>query len=81
MHRTRVTQGHDLAVQGFAYTGDHLKADVLIAALDAIDGTLAGAESLGELRLGPAPVLTGVTDELADAYEVVVCHGATVYLM
>jgi hypothetical protein len=26
-------------------------------------------------------VLPGVTDELADAYEVVVCHGATVYLM
>jgi hypothetical protein len=26
-------------------------------------------------------VLPGVTDELADAYEVVVCHGATVYRM
>jgi hypothetical protein len=46
----------------------------LVAALDAIDGALTGAESLGELGLCPAPVLPGVTDELADAYEVVVCH-------
>lgn len=81
MHRTRVAQRDDFAVQGFTDSSDHLKADVLVAALDAIDGALTCAECLGELRLCPAPVLPGVTDELADAYEVVVCHGATVYLM
>lgn len=74
MHRPRVSQRHDLAVQGLTDAGDHLKADVLVAALDAVDRALAGTERLGELCLCPAPVLPGVTDELADAYEVVVCH-------
>ncbi|GDY62054.1 hypothetical protein SAV14893_014470 [Streptomyces avermitilis] len=76
MHGTRVAQRDDLTVQGFTDSSDHLKADVLIAALDAIDGALTGAERLGELRLSPAPMLPGVTDELADAYEVIVCHEA-----
>ena len=78
MHRARVAERDDLAVEGFADAGDHLKADVLVAALDAVDRTLAGAESLRKLRLCPAPVLPGVTDELADAYEVVVCHAKSV---
>jgi hypothetical protein len=73
-HRTRVAQRDDLAVEGFTDTSDHLKADVLVAALDAVDGALAGSERLGELCLRPAPVLPGVADEPADAYEVVVCH-------
>jgi hypothetical protein len=75
MHRARVAQGDDFAVQRFTDSSDHLKADVLVAALDAIHGALTGAECLGKLGLRPAPVLTGVTDELADAYEVVVFHG------
>ncbi|MGX1090586.1 hypothetical protein RKD47_001267 [Streptomyces albogriseolus] len=74
MHRTGVAEGDDLTVQRLADTGDHLKADVLVAALDPVDGALAGAERLRELGLRPAAVLPGVTDELADAYEVVVCH-------
>src|SRR6202008_3372946 len=44
MHRARVPQGDDLTVECFTDSGDHLKADVLIAAFDAIDGALAGAE-------------------------------------
>ena len=76
MHRPGVAERHDLAVERLADAGDHLKADVLVAALDAVHGALAGAERLGELRLCPAPVLPGVTDELADAYEVVVCHAS-----
>ena len=78
VHRTRVAERDDLAVEGFTDSSDHLKADVLVAALDAVDRALAGAERLGELRLCPAPVLSGVTDELADTYEVVVCHGVEV---
>lgn len=74
MHRPGVAERDDLAVECLADPGDHLKADVLIAALNAIHGALAGGQCLGELCLCPAPVLSGVTDELADAYEVVVCH-------
>ena len=76
MHRARVAERDDFTVERFADTGDHLKADVLVPALDAVDRALAGAERLGELRLCPATVLPGVTDELADAYEVVVCHAS-----
>lgn len=72
MHGTGVAEGHDFAVECFTDAGNHLKADVLIAALDAVHGALAGGERLGELTLCPAPVLTGVTDELADTYEVVI---------
>ena len=49
MHRPRVTQRDDLTVQGFTDSGDHLKADVLITALDAIHRALAGAERLRQL--------------------------------
>lgn len=49
VHRTRVAQGDDFAVQRFADPGDHLKADVLVAALDAVDGALTGVERLREL--------------------------------
>jgi len=76
MHRSRVAQGDDLALQGFTDSSDHLKADVLVATLDAVHSALTGTESFCQLRLCPAPVLPGVTDELADAYEVIVCHGA-----
>lgn len=75
MHRTGVAEGDDLTVQRLADAGDHLKADVLVAALDPVDRALAGAQSLRELGLCPAAVLPCVTDELTDAYEVVVCHG------
>lgn len=72
VHRSGIAERHDLTVECFTDTGNHLKADVLIAALDAVDGALAGAERFGKLTLRPAPVLTGVTYELADACEVVV---------
>lgn len=72
VHGPGVAERHDLAVECLTDARDHLKADVLIAALDAVHGALAGGERLGELALCPAPVLTGVTDELADAYEVIV---------
>lgn len=77
MHGSGVAERHDLAVEGLADAGDHLKADVLVAALDAVDGALARGERLGELTLCPAAVLAGVTDELADAGEVVVFHSRT----
>lgn len=77
MHGSGVTDRHDLAVEGLTDAGDHLKADVLVATLDAIDRALARGQRVGELGLCPATVLTGVTDELADTCEVVVFHGCT----
>lgn len=77
MHGSGVAERHDLAVEGFADAGDHLKADVLVAALDAVDSALARGERLGELTLCPATMLTGVTDELADTCEVVIFHDCT----
>ena len=51
-----------------------------MAALDAVDGALAGAEHLGELLLRPAAVLAGVADQVADAAQVVLSHAAGLYL-
>ncbi len=74
VHGSRVPERDDFTVQGLANPRDHLKADVLVTAFDAVDRALARAERLRELRLGPAPMLPRVADEPADAYEVVVCH-------
>ena len=73
--RAGVAERDELGVQALADAGQHLKAEVLLALLDAGDGALAGAERLGELRSGSALVLAGVTDQGADAGQVVLGHG------
>ena len=66
VHRPGDAERDDLGVEGLADAGEHLEAEVLVSALDPVDGALAGAEDLGELGLGVAAVLAGVADELAD---------------
>ena len=68
----------DLGVQRLADAGEHLQREVLVTALDAVDRALAGREDVGELLLGPAPVLARVADQLPDAGEVVVSHPRTI---
>ena len=51
---------------------EHLEGQVLLALLDAVDGTLARLELGGELGLGEAAVLACVADERADPGQVVV---------
>ena len=67
-------EGDDLGVEGLADAGEHLQRQVLVAALDPVHGALAGGEHVGELLLGPATVLAGVADQVADPGEVVVGH-------
>ena len=64
-------EGDDLGVEGGADPLDHLQGEVLVALLDAVDRALRGAEQVGELLLGEAPMLAGVADEVADASLVV----------
>ena len=64
----------DLGVEGLADAGEHLQGEVLVAALDAVDRALAGGQHVGELLLGPAAVLAGVADQVADAGQVVLSH-------
>src|SRR5882757_1186399 len=74
VHRAGVAQGDDLAVERLADPRDHLKADVLVTALDTVHRALAGTQRFRELGLCPATMLSRVTDEPADAYEVIVGH-------
>ena len=60
-------EGDDLGVEGLADPGEHLQGEVLVAALDAVDGTLAGGQHVGELLLRPPTVLAGVPDQVADS--------------
>ena len=53
------TERDDLGVERLADPGEHLEAEVLVAALDPVDRALAGAEHVGELRLRPAPGACG----------------------
>ena len=69
---------HQPGVECFADAGQHLEADVLPPLLHPGDGALAGAEGLGELDLGPAAVLAGVSYQRADTMQVVICHRITV---
>ena len=48
---------------------------MVVAAFDAVDRTLAGAQQLGELVLGETTVLAGVADEIADPAFVSLSHG------
>src|SRR5262249_6569495 len=81
VHRPGHAEGDDLRVERLADPGQRLQAQVLLAALDPVDRTLAGAEKVGELRLRIAAVLASVADQLADAAEVVFRHGAPRYLI
>ena len=78
VHRAGHAERDDLGVERLADPGQHLQAEVLLAALDPVDRALAGAEHVGELGLGVAAVLASVADELADPVQVVVSHRITV---
>ncbi len=78
VHRAGHAERDDLGVERLADPGEHLQAEVLLAALDPVDRALAGAEHVGQLGLGVAAVLASVADELADPAEVVLSHQFTV---
>ncbi|GGM09095.1 hypothetical protein GCM10010102_01210 [Promicromonospora citrea] len=58
--------GDELGVEGRADAADHLKAEILGALLDAVHGALARAQTLGELGLREATVLTCAADQGSD---------------
>ena len=69
-----LAERHDLRVEGLTDPRQHLQGEVLVALLDPVDRTLAGRQHVCELLLGPAAVLSRVTDQVADASEIVVGH-------
>ena len=68
----------DGPVESLADALDHLQGEVLVASLDPVDRTLAGAELVGQLLLGPAAVLACIADQGPDAVHVVMTHPITV---
>jgi hypothetical protein len=72
-------EGDELAVQALADTRQHLKAEVLLALLDAGHCALAGAEQIGQFALGQALVAACVADQGPDAVEIGgVTHSSTI---
>jgi hypothetical protein len=51
-------QADELLVQDVADAAERLHAEVLLAVLDAVDGTLAGVQPAGEFSLGQASFLS-----------------------
>ena len=77
----RGAERDDLGVERLTDAGEHLEAEVLVTPLDPVDRALAGAEDVGQLRLGVAAVLAGVPDEVADPAQVVLAHAGRRYLI
>jgi hypothetical protein len=78
MLRAGVSQRDELGVQTLADASEHLKAEILLALLNACDRALARPQGVGKIVLCQALVTSGIPDQGANAAQVVLSHAPTI---